>query len=108
VEPVTAETSEMIFFEIPAYADVEQFCARIRPRWPGWMMLDVDVWLVGASVKVDDSDLAVLLRVVGDAVAELDLLAIRYCVDGRFYVMGGPTVEDPPETTAPISDQQAV
>jgi hypothetical protein len=32
-------------------------------------MLDVDVWLVGASVKVDDSDLAVLLRVVGDAVA---------------------------------------
>jgi len=97
MEPVTAETSEMIFFEIPAYADVEQFCARIRPRWPGWKMLDVDVWLVGASVKVDDSDLA-----------ELDLLAIRYCVDGRFYVMGGPRVEDPTEATAPVSDQQAV
>jgi hypothetical protein len=108
MEPVTAETSEMIFFEIPAYADVEQFCARIRPRWPGWKMLDVDVWLVGASVKVDDSDLAVLLRVVGDAVAELDLLAIRYCVDGRFYVMGGPRVEDHTEATAPVSDHQAV
>jgi hypothetical protein len=107
VEPVTAETSEMIFFEIPAYADVEQFCARIRPRWPGWKMLDVDVWLVGASVKVDDSDLAVLLRAVGDAVAELELLAIRYCVDGRFYVMGGPRVEDPTEAAAPVSDQQA-
>ena len=108
MEPVTAETSEMIFFEIPAYADVEQFCARIRPRWPGWKMLDVDVWLVGASVKVDDSDLAVLLRAVGDAIAELDLVAIRYCVDGRFYVMGEPRVEDPTEATAPVSDQQAV
>ena len=79
----------MIFFEIPAFADVEQFCARIRPRWPGWKMLDVDVWLVGATVKVDDSDLAVLLRAVADSIAELNLLAIRYCVDGRFYVMAG-------------------
>lgn len=98
----------MIFFEIPAYADVEQFCARIRPRWPGWKMCDVDVWLVGATVKVDDSDLAVLLRAVGDAIAELDLLAIRYCVDGRFYVMECPRVEGPTETAAQISDQQAV
>ena len=71
MEPVTAEMSEMLFFEIPAYADVEQFCARIRPRWPGWKMLDVDVWLVGATVKVDDTDLAVLLRAVGDAITEL-------------------------------------
>ena len=108
MEPVTAETSEMIFFEIPAYVDVEQFCARIRPRWPGWKMLDVDVWLVGATVEVDDSDLAVLLRAVGDAIAELELLAIRYCVDGRFYVMGGPRVEAPTEAAAPVPDQQAV
>jgi hypothetical protein len=71
-------------------------------------MCDVDVWLVGATVKVDDSDLAVLLRAVGDAIAELDLLAIRYCVDGRFYVMGGAPVEDPTEAAAPVSDQQAV
>jgi hypothetical protein len=108
VEPVTAETSEMIFFEIPAFADVERFCARIRPHWPGWKMLDVDVWLVGATVKVDDSDLAVLLRAVGDAIVELDLLAIRYCVDGRFYVMAERRVESPTEAAAPVPDQQAV
>ena len=105
---MTAEMSEMIFFEIPVYADVEQFCARIRPRWPGWKLLDVDVWLVGATVKVDDVDLAVLLRAVGAAIAELDLLAIRYCLDGRFYVMGGPRVEGPAEVAAPVPDQQAV
>jgi hypothetical protein len=108
VEPATAETSEMIFFEIPAFADVERFCARIRPHWPGWKMLDVDVWLVGATVKVDDSDLAVLLRAVGDTIAELNLLAIRYCVDGRFYVMDGPRVEGATEAVVAVSDQQAV
>ena len=108
MEAETDQTSEMIFFEIPAYADVEQFCARIRPRWPGWKLLDVDVWLVGATVKVDDTDLAVLLRAVGSAIAELDLLAIRYCLDGRFYVMGGLRVEDPTEAAAPVPDRQAV
>jgi hypothetical protein len=66
------------------------------------------VWLVGATVKVDDTDLAVLLRAVGAAIAELDLLAIRYCLDGRFYVMGGRGVEDPTEAAAPAPDQQAV
>ena len=107
METVTAEMSEMIFFEIPAYADVDQFCARIRPRWAGWKMRDVDVWLVGATVKVDEADLALLLRAAAAAVDELDLLAIRYCVDGRFYVMGGPRVEDPTEAAPPVSDQQA-
>ena len=81
--------SEMMFFEIPTYVDVEEFCKRIRPHWPGWKLLDVDVWLVGATVKVDDVDLAALLRTVEAAIAELGLLAIRYCLDGRFYVMDG-------------------
>ena len=98
--------SEMIFFEIPAYADVEQFCRRIRPSWPGWKMRDVDVWLVGATVKVDDTDFAALLRTVEAAIAELDLLAIRCCVDGRFYVMDGVRVEGPTDAAASVPDQQ--
>jgi hypothetical protein len=108
VEAIEAEISEMIFFEIPAYADVEQFCRRIRPHWPGWKMLDVDVWLVGATVKVDDVDLAVLLRTVEAAITELGLLAIRYCLDGRFYVMDEARVERPAEAASPVADQQAV
>ena len=59
----------------------------IRPRWPLWQVLDNDVWLVGARAKVDDVDLAVLLREVEAAVSGLDLQAIRYCLDGRFYIM---------------------
>jgi hypothetical protein len=87
VEDVAAELSEMILFEIPAYANVKQFCARIRHRWPLWQVLDDDVWLVGVRTKVDDADLAVLLREVEAVVSELDLQAIRYCLDGRFYIM---------------------
>jgi hypothetical protein len=87
VEDVTAELSEMILFEVPAYADVKTFCARLRPRWQVWQVFDNDVWLVGARAKVDDVDIAVLLREVEALVAELDLRAIRYCLDGRFYVM---------------------
>ncbi len=77
----------MILFEVPAYADVKTFCARLRPRWQVWQVFDNDVWLVGARAKVDDVDIAVLLREVEALVAELDLRAIRYCLDGRFYVM---------------------
>jgi len=108
MEAETDETSEMIFFEIPAFADVTQFCERIRPHWPGWKMLDVDVWLVGATVQVDDADLAALLRAVEAAIAELNLRAIRYCLDGRFYVMAAPQVEAPADAAAPVPDQQAV
>ena len=87
VEDVAAETSEAIIFEVPAYVGVEKFCARIRPRWLGWMIRDGDVWLVAATVQVDDADLAALLREVQACVSDLDLQAIRYCLDGRFYIL---------------------
>jgi hypothetical protein len=64
------------------------------------------VWLVGATVKVDDTDFAALLRTVEAAIAELDLLAIRCCVDGRFYVMDGARVEGPTDAAASVPDQQ--
>ncbi len=84
----------MILFEVPAYADVKRFCARIRPRWMVWQVLDDDVWLIGARTKVDETDLAVLLREVEEAVSKLGLQAIRYCLDGRFYVMEGAHREE--------------
>ena len=99
--------SETIFFEIPVYADVERFCALIRPNWPGWKMLDVDVWLVGATVEVDDVDLGALLRTVETAIPELGLPAIRYCLDGRFYVMDGRGAGFTDAGTW-VPDQQAV
>ena len=101
----------MILFEIPAYADIQRFCARIRPRWSVWQMFADEVWLIGARVRVDDVDLAVLLREVEAAISELDLQAIRYCLDGRFYVMEGlrTDIEERVELALPdgrVADQR--
>ena len=79
---------DVVRFEIPAYADVDAFCERIRARWPGTRRRgDDDVWLVSARVRRSRNDLARLLRDVEAYVAETGLLAIRYHVDGRAYVM---------------------
>ena len=98
----------MIMFEVPAYADIKRFCARIRPRWQVWQILDDDVWLIGTRAKVDGVDLAALLREVEAVISELELQAIRYCLDGRFYVMDGARVEGPTDAATSVPDQQAV
>ena len=85
--------SEVVIFEVPAYVDVNLFYARIRPRWPGWTTRDDEMWLIAATVEADETDLAALLREVEDFVFNLDLQAIRYCLDGRFYVMEAPSYE---------------
>jgi hypothetical protein len=93
VEDEVAEMSEVVIFEVPAYVDVNLFYSRIRPRWPGWTVRDDEVWLIAARVEQDDTDLAALLREVEDLVFNLDLQAIRYCLDSRFYIMEAPSYE---------------
>ena len=79
--------SNVVLFELPAYADVDEFEARIRPRWTGATRREGDVWLVTARARANTNDLAQLLREVETYVAEAGLLAIRYRLDGRFYIM---------------------
>ena len=79
--------SNVVRFELPAYVDVDEFGARIRERWPGTIQLKGDIWVVSARVKSTADDLAHLLRRVETYVADTDLQAIRYCLDGRYYVM---------------------
>lgn len=79
--------SNVVRFEIPAYADVDEFCSRIRPRWPGSQERDVGVWSVSARFRMSRNDLALLLRTVETYVAETELQAIRYRLDGRYYIL---------------------
>jgi hypothetical protein len=88
------ELSDVVLFEIPKGADVNQFYARIRFRWDGWTGSDDDVWLVAAELKADATDFAELLREVEAYVADTGLQAIRYCVDGRFHVMRAAAHQD--------------
>jgi len=86
--------SDVVLFEVPVFADVDEFTAPIRRRWRGSTKLDEDVWLVTAEPSVDDSDLAALLRVAERCVAELELYAIRFWLDGRSYVLAASPVEE--------------
>ena len=79
--------SNVVRFELPSYADVDDLAARIRPRWTGSTKREGDVWLVTARVRANANDLARLLREVEIYVAEAGLLAIRFRLDGRFYLM---------------------
>jgi hypothetical protein len=79
--------SDVVRFELPAYVDAETLCDRLRPRWPGTKTLDGDVWRVSARVEKSKADLVALLRTVEAYVAEAGLDAIRYQLDGRFYIM---------------------
>jgi hypothetical protein len=80
------EFDDAVIFELPTFADLEAFCDRFRPRWDGWSHVDEEAWLFAARLD-GGSDMAALLRGAGELVAELGLAAIRYCLDGRLYVL---------------------
>jgi hypothetical protein len=87
MEEIPLHISDVVRFELPAYVGVDDLCAHIRPRWGGTIKFEQDVWYVSARVRRSESDLAALLREVEAYVAEAGLQAIRYQLDGRFYVM---------------------
>ena len=77
---------DLLFFELQTLEHVEAFSERIRPRWDGWSDEGEHEWLFTAQLN-GDGDLAPLLREVQELVAELGLPGIRYCLDGRLYVL---------------------
>ena len=79
---------DVVLFELPNPEDVEAFRQRIRPRWEGWSDADGELWLFTAQLE-KSRDLAPLLREAQELVAELGIGAIRFCLDGRIYVLDG-------------------
>jgi hypothetical protein len=86
------ELDDVVLFELPVYADVDELSERIRPRWRGWTRREDDLWLVTAELEPDPSDLALLLREVEAFVADEGLHAIRFSLDGRFHVLEAPAL----------------
>jgi hypothetical protein len=93
MEDTALSMSNVVRFEVPAYAGIDELCAYIRPRWGGSIKFQDDVWYVSARVRRTKNDLAQLLRKVETYVAESGLQAIRYELDGRFYIMEAQRVE---------------
>jgi hypothetical protein len=100
MDAIPATMSNVVRFEIPAYAGIDELCAYIRPRWSGSIKFQDDVWYVSARVRRSKNDLAELLRKVEAYVAESGLRAIRYELDGRFYIMEADRLEPAPAAAA--------
>jgi len=86
MEDLDRELDDVVLFELPTREHVDAFCDRIRPRWEGWSDADAQLWLLTAQLD-GGADLAPLLREAQELMAELGLAAIRYCLDGRLYVL---------------------
>lgn len=80
------DLDNLVIFEVPTLEQVEAFCDRLRPRWEGWSDADGEGWLVTANLR-GSGELASLLRLAEGLVAELGIGEIRYCLDGRIYVL---------------------
>lgn len=86
MDALDLELEDLLIFELPAYPALEAFRDRFRPRWDGWSHGDAQLWLF--SVRLEErADLAALLRDAQELLADLKLPAIRFCLDGRVYVL---------------------
>lgn len=81
------ELSDVVLFELPTFEAAQAFRVRLRPRWPGWSHDDDPIWLFAAELGDETDGLAQLLREAQELVAELDMLAILFTLDGRSYVL---------------------
>ena len=75
-----------ITFEVPHEAAAQRLC-RLLESSDCRVELSDGVWSVGAALEADPTRVALLLRRVETWVAEQRLQAIRFELDGRWYVM---------------------
>jgi hypothetical protein len=87
VEQLDSQLSDVLLFELPTFEAAQAFRVNLRPRWPGWSHDDDGLWLFAAEVGEETDGLALLLREAQELLAELDLLAIVFVLDGRSYVL---------------------
>jgi hypothetical protein len=87
VDELDLQLSETVLFELPTFAAAQAFRVRLRPRWPGWSHDDENLWLFAAELGNEPDALALMLREAQELIADLDLLAIVFVLDGRSYVL---------------------
>ncbi len=76
-----------MIFELPTRRLAEGLLVQLSPKRFAWMQNGEDAALVAALLNPDHLDLAVLLRAVQSWLSATGLLAIRFEVDGKPYVL---------------------
>ena len=79
--------TDLVLFEMPGRTGASQLLAEISMSWLAWMERGDHVAVVGVLLGADDAGLAVLLRNVEAWAGRHGLLALRFEVDGRTYVL---------------------
>jgi hypothetical protein len=90
MDQLDTQLSDVVLFELPTFEAAQAFRVGLRPRWPGWSHDDEGLWLFAAEIGDETDGLALLLREAQEKLAELDLLAIVFVLDGRSYVLAAP------------------
>lgn len=85
--PADSSLNEIVLFEVPARSGATQLLAELSSSRLAWMERGDEASVVGVLLNPDDGDLASLLRTVETWVERRGLLAIRFEVDGRTYVL---------------------
>lgn len=98
MDELDLQLSEIVLFELPTPAAAQAFRVRLRPRWPGWSHDDDGLWLFAAELGDEPDALPLIMREAQELLADLDLLAIVFVLDGRSYVL--PAAEPAYERTA--------
>lgn len=87
MDELDLQLSDIVLFELPTFQAAQAFRVRLRSRWPGWSHDDDQVWLFAAEIGADVDDLALLLRESQQLLAELDVPAVAFFLDGRTYAL---------------------
>ena len=92
--------NEIVLFEVPARSGATQLLAELSTSRLAWMERGDDVSVIGVLLNPDEDDLARLLREVETWVGQRGLLALRFEVDGRTYVLQPPVLTERAHTAA--------
>jgi len=84
---VDSSLNEIVLFEVPTRSGATQLLAELSSSRLAWLERGDEVSVVGVLLNPDDGDLARLLRSVEAWVEQGGLLAIRFEVDARTYVL---------------------
>jgi hypothetical protein len=78
---------DTLALEIPSGQAARRLCELLAGDWAVWIEPEPAVAVVHCQLNSEPVDLAVLMRVVENWVEKESLCAIRYCLDGRDYVL---------------------